>query len=815
MHGRTTEIYQIYNRGNSTLEIPVYQRNYDWGIPQCSRLMDDLEILATADKRTHPKHFFGSVVGRSEDAFRWIVIDGQQRLTTISLLILALTHAINAGDLPTNDDDLGANLIDDYLLIGGNRRKTKFKLKPVKNDAAAYQALFGPEDDFINSSNITANYRYFRDRLRKTSLSADQIWNAIERLEVMHLELEAHDDPQRIFESLNSTGLDLSEADKIRNLVLMNQDFDEQQRLYEERWNPIEKNVDHHTDWFIRIYLVAKTGRTPKAADVFETFKTYTERPYTTMSQILDDMYDYSKHSRDITHSATGWPDVDRQLSRMNRILSDAVRPFLMPVLRDAKDGEISQTDLINVLRIIETYLFRRITCTIAANTLANLFATAYTELRKLRTDQQPYADILTYLLRRRDGGSGRFPNDGEFTEHFESRDFYHLPRNSYRQYLFDVLENGHSKDTRDIAAGIASGDLTIEHIMPQTLTDTWRRELGDDHQRIHDIWENRIANLTVTGYNSAYSNSPFHRKKTMDKGFASSPYRLNDDVRNAATWGEEQLRRRSRRLTAEALDNWPFAHTDFTPPAVVLPTVPMGDDDSFRSRQITAYQFDDAKETVASWTDMLPKVLSLILQQHRQPLLDFAATEALLTTDPTMINSADRRIRKIDPGLGVYVNSGTTTKISLLRRIFDHLDLDTDDLVFTLRPNHGDVDTDNSAAEAPGTPDSPYTALTKFLDRFDEATAGTLDLDDTTELRDEFAAALTPFRRENPLTDLGGQSAEEFIRHTPPDKMTTEQILALITLPVSMATMMGPSVLHTAITSGELSTHLRHLAGQ
>ncbi|HCT14071.1 MAG TPA: DUF262 domain-containing protein, partial [Corynebacterium nuruki] len=183
--------------------------------------------------------------------------------------------------------------------------------------------------------------------------------------------------------------------------------------------------------------------------------------------QILDDMYEYSKNSRAITHAQTGFPTVDRRLRRANLIIGDVVHPLLMPVVADARRGVITERDLHDVIRIIESYIFRRMICQIAANSMAKIFATAYSEMRKLRTADQSYADLLTYVLRRRDGGSGRFPTDADFRESFETRDAYHL-RPVYRQYLFEVLENGDSKDNRDIADKIESGDLTIEHIMPQ-----------------------------------------------------------------------------------------------------------------------------------------------------------------------------------------------------------------------------------------------------------------------------------------------------------------------------------------------------------
>ena len=635
MRGEAKPLWKIFNQSGTSLDIPVYQRNYDWKQAQCERLFTDLEELAKAERNLHPSHFFGSVVGRPEGSWKWVVIDGQQRLTTVSLLMLAIVHAVRDGDISLGESPELVHNLENYLLVDSDPHQLRFKLKPVKNDAAAYRALFGAEDDFIETSNVTANYRFFRDRLRLSDLSAGEVWNAVSRLQVMHLDLEDHDDPQRIFESLNSTGLNLSESDKIRNLVLMNQEIEEQNRLYEQRWNPIEENVDYRTDWFIRWYLTAKTNKTPKKSDVFEAFKLFVQRSSESVPRILDDMYAYSKNSRAITHASTGFPSVDRRLARANLIVGDVVHPFLMPVVDDTRTGVITERDLDSVLHIIESYLFRRTICQVPANALNKIFATAYSELRKLRTSGQSYADLLTWILRRRDGGSGRFPTDADFRESFETRDCYSLRPTEHRQYLFDVLENGDSKDNRDIADKIAANDLTVEHIMPQALTQAWEKELGENAAEVHDTWKNRIGNLTVTGYNSAYSNSSFQKKRDMPEGFATSPYRLNQDVKAAEHWAEEAMRARSARLVDLALAYWSFAETDFRPPEVVRPTETMGDDTSFSSRVVTAYEYGDASETVTDWANLVPQVLGVLLQQNRAGLLAFAEIESLLTTTP------------------------------------------------------------------------------------------------------------------------------------------------------------------------------------
>ena len=342
MKGTTNPILNAFDGNHKELFIPVYQRNYDWQIKQCERLFQDLEDIIAVDRK---KHFFGAVVGKPE-SWKWIVIDGQQRLTTVSLLMLALANALRDGDIESEDDELAEKIEMDYLRIGATKKRTRFKLKPVKDDDKAYQRLFGPEKEFINSSNITANYKYFRERISQTSLNADQLWDAICRLEVMHLDLEEYDDAQRIFESLNSTGLELKEADKIRNFVLMGHDSATQTHLYEDRWNPIEENSDFETDAFIRWYLTTKTARTPKEQDVYEAFKTYVAKTGKSTEEILDDLYEFSSYYRKIRRASTGDQRVNALLRRMNPIRGAVTIPFLMPVLRAVENGETSYDDL-------------------------------------------------------------------------------------------------------------------------------------------------------------------------------------------------------------------------------------------------------------------------------------------------------------------------------------------------------------------------------------------------------------------------------------------------------------------------------------
>lgn len=810
MKGTVTEIWHVFDGQSKELVIPVYQRNYDWSQTQCERLFDDLvEII----EENREKHFFGAVVGSPEDSFTWVVIDGQQRLTTISILMLALVHSARAGEIELDQTSLPDALEANYLFrADGTDPESKVKLKPVKDDAEAYRRLFHAEKDFMESSNVTANYRYFRQRLADTTLSADQIWQAIQRLEIMLLDLQKGDDPQRIFETLNSTGLALTEADKIRNFVLMGLKTKHQDRLYEYQWNPMEKNVEFRTDWFIRWFLVTKTSRTPRQDEVYEAFKRYVQRSGRAIDDVLEEMREYSTYAREITRYETGEPELDKVLARYRTLHSDVMLPFLLPVLRDHHGGTVPLKDMVRIITILESYLLRRTICGMWANALNKIFAHAYSELKRLRTAEQAYSEILIYLLRRRDNSSGRFPDDDEFREELESRNIYRL-RAENRTYLFECLENLDSKDTRDIATRLESGELSIEHIMPQQLTKAWREELGPDADSIHQTWLNRLGNLTVTAYNSAYSNSTFESKLHAANGLAESPYRLNAYVKQQSTWGAEQIEHRTRTLADAALEFWPYADTNFAPPAVVLPTEPMGRSRSFRGRDIVAYEFGDTTQTVSAWSEALPGIVGSILRDHRAQVIASVPDNAMLSTDVAHTGGEERGWVTVDPSLAVYVATSTNQKIRGLRQLFDALDLNADDLVFTLRGDRAPGSEAARADEAP-TPamESPHTGLTKFQPRFEELVSSASTPADTALIRQEFREAFAAHDVSDPMRLLEGRPFLEFT----PEVIAgapAEQILALIHITLDQEKNYNPVALHQTLMDGRAVAWLARLS--
>lgn len=813
MRGSTNPILKSFDGSDNELFIPVYQRNYDWQVKQCERLFQDLEEIIEVDRK---KHFFGAVVGKPETNWTWVVIDGQQRLTTVSILMLALAHSLRDGEIQSEDKKLGNKIEQSYLRIGDDKEETRFKLKPVKDDDKAYRRLFGPEKDFIAASNITANYKYFRQRLASTPLNADQVWDAIQRLEVMHLDLEDFDDAQRIFESLNSTGLELKEADKIRNFVLMGHETKKQTKLYEERWNPVEENTDFETDAFIRWYLTIKTARTPREQDIYEAFKSYVTSRKIASEDILDELLEYSGYYRKLKKATTGDEKVDALLKRMNNIRGAVTIPFLMPVLRAVENGETTYADFFNVLKIIESYITRRFVVGIATNSLNKIFATAVSEVKKLRTDNQPMADIFAYTLLRRTG-AGRFPNDAEFREAFATRNMYNL-RPAWREYIFDVLENGNSNDIRDIAQALHKGKISVEHIMPQTLTNQWREDLGPDAKAIHETWLHRIGNLTVTGYNASYSNSSFQQKKAAPNGFNKTPYRLNDELKETESWGVEEMQARTERFTDHAVDYWSAPQTNFVPPPTVLPTEAMGEEGSFTNRLIASFEYDDLRKTVGSWAEMVEELLTYLMRDHRTAILS-AVPEFNQLRSVSPNSATPRKWRRVDDSLIVFTASSTDDKMSFLRALFEKLALDPDELIFSMRPTKGeeqeqasDGSSSHTAAANDDEADGEFAPIIKYQAQLEEATTLKSEFEATAGLREQFVKDFEQFAREDAEAILGNTPVGDFLAVKKPTEASTNEVLAVITQMLAASAVLGQSYLHNLIVNGTLSVWVGQL---
>lgn len=745
MQGSVQPILSVYDSASRQLIIPVYQRNYDWKIPQCERLFDDLVTLHKEDKESH---FFGAVVADTRNAFHWVIIDGQQRITTTSLLLLALAHALDAGEVESDDKNLSKSIKTSLLKSDAGTDTTKFKLKPVKNDAAAYQKLFSGQA-LIEDSNITRNYRYFRERLARGELSGDELWRAINGLQTMILTLGKDDDPQQIFESLNSTGLSLSEADKVRNLVLMDSTPEQQEYLYENYWNEIENYVDYKTDWFIRLYLTPHLRKAPRRNALYEAFKAFKKDK--DIREVLSDMHESARYAHDVSHACTGVAAADRRLRKFNILQRDVAFPFLVPVVGEFRRGKITDTELTKIVEIVDSYVFRQFVCDIPTQSVGNTFASLFAEAMRIRGDSS-LSEVVTYLLVRRTEGITRFPSDDEFKHDFRTRNMYKIRRQN-RNYLYECLENLDSNDTRDIAGALEEQSVSVEHIMPQTLTPAWKRELGDDAEQIHEEWLNRIGNLTITGYNSMYSNRSYQEKRETENGFLDSPYSLNKVMKNSSTWGLEQLKERTDRLTEAALGYWPRPTTDFKPKIAPLPQEPLGEDTSFTGRHVVAFEYHDIRKSVSSWVEATFEIARLIYSEHPDSVRKYAETSrfwALAETSPAYF-------AEIAPGLHARVGGETNARVLGIRQLFDALDLDKEELIFTFRKNK---DTKQEEAK-----DSRFIKITKLEPLIEElSTPGTV-AEDANQLLADIATVAAELREgdENPLRELNINDISSF----------------------------------------------------
>lgn len=676
------------------LIVPVYQRNYDWKEAHCRKLYTDLVKTIRDNRRWH---FFGGIVSVSDpmgSSSDYLVIDGQQRITTVSLLLLAMVHLIRDGKVIPAQEDLCERIMKRYLVDEINPKQRKMKLKPIKGDQSAYDRLWGDPSDYDWASNITQNYLFFYNEIQKQAVTIDQLFNAVERLQIIDITLTPpDDDPQLVFESLNSTGMDLNEGDKIRNYVLMGLDIETQERYYDEYWSPIEKNAGHDKQTnsydvspFIRDYLSVKQRRITSMKDIYPEFKFFTEKRSESMEETLKDMLAYAKRYNRLINGHPSFPvKLQASIYRLNRFESSVTRPFLMEVLRLQEEDLLDYTQVTEVCRIVESYLLRRIICDLPSNTLSKVFLTLAADIKRFDGSFDLFLEKMKYVLTSKKEKAA-FPDDDTFAECFQNKNIYTMP-SRYKAYIFDRLENGESNEYKEIYGRLDSGEYTIEHIMPQKLSPAWIGELKDDAEIIHAEWLHRIANLTITAYNSKYSNSSFHDKKTMPDGYLQSGIKMNQRIGQKEHWGLAELEERSAELTKQALALWPYALSSYQPPEVQYDEVSLDDDVSLTGRTIVKYRFRGIEHEALSWVDMYAAVLKELHNGNKAYLnyladMDDSVDLAYqVTRDPTKLSSCV----KLDEELYVWTGTATQYKINMLRKFFEQYNQDPSDLVFFL----------------------------------------------------------------------------------------------------------------------------------
>ena len=500
--------------------IPVYQRNYDWLQDNCDQLLSDLVKLIHSGRTSH---FFGSIVTSvAGTGFSRLVIDGQQRLTTISLLLLAGIKAVNDGLLEISNESRKDEAYDLFLNAKYCNSERKIKLVPIENDRIAYDKIFNAEDELDEDSKITRNFRHFYDKLTRKpqQLTFDNLLDAVEHLQIISIELDADDDAQLIFESLNSTGLALTEADKIRNYLLMSLTAEEQQLCFKNYWQKIESATEYNPTKFLRDYLTIKQQlqRPVRLSNIYFEWKKYMDGR--DRKQEMVEMLDYARYYQQVTEAQMETSKLSAKMRHICNIESDVTNVFFIQFLKYAATNNLSYDEIDKVIDVVENYLARRIICNMPGNALTQVFCALHKDVLKSIDEYQSagvpltcsYSDILAYHIMRRDGNY-QLPRDVQFVTAIQTRDAYHMLK-PFQIFLFERLENSVPGEYNDVATDMKKKDATIEHIMPQTLNGEWKNMLGDNYEEIQEKYLHTFANLTLTGINSELSNKAFEIKR-------------------------------------------------------------------------------------------------------------------------------------------------------------------------------------------------------------------------------------------------------------------------------------------------------------
>ncbi len=691
MKGSEARLIDFIDGNKKRFIIPVYQRSYSWKIEQCKQLFDDLVSMIKTGRKTH---FFGSLVslynpnGRNTE---YLIIDGQQRLTTVSLLLLAIYNLLHNNKIYSNEEGLDQEIFEECLIDKHQPTQTRLKLKPIQSDAEAYRLLFDEPDNLQSGSNITINYNYFYSRVQKEEVSVDQLYDAVCSLMIINIELNSEDDPQLIFESLNSTGLDLNEGDKIRNFILMGLNAKDQEVHYKKYWESIEADTNQNVGAFIRDYLSLKTQSIPPQQKIYPIFKSYVFENYqheghVKTEDLLKELRRYAQYYQILLTASSGDKILNACISRLNHLETTVTRPFFIEILRMLNDNQLSIDDVRQIFLISETYLFRRNICELPTNALNKIYMSLHREVERL-DNQVSYVERYKYvLLYKKD--RARFPGNKEFLDKLGTRSIYDM-NSKNKVYILERFEN-RNKEDKDIYRHVMDGDYSIEHIMPQTMTPEWRKMLGEQADRIHEMWLNRLSNLTLTAYNSKYQNAAFEKKRDMKDGYKESGLRLNKWIAEQEKWTETELNDRNTHLLSESLDIWPMPTTSFVPILKTFDEYSLDDDETiFTGRSIVKYRFKSEHDVpVKNWIDMMESIIKTLHEMDQSVLYHLAKHHDGDSDLALWVNDSPDNFRKamqIDKALYVERNNSTIAKIRILRKLFALYHETTADLVFCL----------------------------------------------------------------------------------------------------------------------------------
>ncbi|WRA22425.1 DUF262 and DUF1524 domain-containing protein [Helicobacter pylori] len=534
--------------------IPIYQRVYSWGKEQCKQLWDD--IIKTGGNDKINGHFIGSVLyvlDGNTPSSPLLIIDGQQRLTTITLLFIALRNHLS-DEVKILEKFSRKEEIESYLINSDKDGDKKFRLILSESDRDTLLSLIDKDRRKPSepSLKIVENFKLFEKWINENTDKLETIFKGLEKLMIVWIALKKEkDDPQLIFESMNSKGIELTQTDLIRNYIVMETEVEKQEGFYNQYWRAMEEDFKQNEtlfNQFVRHYLTIKIGKIPNEKRVYEAFKDYRQKEGIGIEDLLKDLKKYCGYFCQIAFKKEADKDLNKALGFLVDLEMDVIYPLLLELYNDYKDGVLSKQDFIPIIYLTESYICRRAVCGLGTNSLNKIFPSFTKKIDKkqyLKSVEKHFGSLK---------GNQRFPNNDEFKDSFITIDFYKLKKN---RYFLERLEKFDTKEPVD------TQKCTTEHIMPQTLTPEWQKDLGENFEEIHEKYLHTIGNLTLTGYNEKYSNNSFQEKRDIEKGFKQSPLRLNQSLKDLESFGEEEIEKRANDLADFALKIWTYPKLD------------------------------------------------------------------------------------------------------------------------------------------------------------------------------------------------------------------------------------------------------------
>ncbi|RXG13260.1 DUF4268 domain-containing protein [Leeuwenhoekiella aestuarii] len=625
MKANELSIHRFLQAANVQFVIPVYQRNYDWTSKECGELFKDILSVGQDFSETH---FIGSIVYIHEgvhttnEVKELVIIDGQQRLTTINILYVALYRYAKENGFEQDADRLyNLFLINQYV----QQESSKLKLKQTDTNSAAFKAIMiGTEKEFDQYSNVIENFNFFKSCI--TEKNFNSIQQGINRLIFVEISLEREkDDPQRIFESLNSTGLELSQSDLIRNFILMDLEPKEQHRIFEQIWNPIEDNAYDLTcqksvvSSYIRDYLTLRNNKIPNKSKVYAEFKKlYANKKDDSYQQELENIKSLSVHYKKFINPVTVKDDtIRKELKYISRLEINVAYPFLLQVFEDAENGVLDTDTLIRILKLIQSYVWRRFIVGLPTNALNKIFMSLYAEI----DIENYYESLAQALVKKR--GTAKFPTDQEIKTALYDKDLYNI-QSKNRSYLFEMLENYNNREFVDTSNEL----ITIEHIFPQNPAMEWEQELpAEVFFMFKEKHLNTLANLTLSGNNGALGNKSFNAKKGMNKdgleqGYLYSRLWLNNFLRDIDVWNLTNYTTRFDLIYERFLKIWNYPDV---PVEVEEDDVEVNifNADKPTGKKLEYFIFEETKYEETHIAQMYFTVLSELYAKNPQLLLD------------------------------------------------------------------------------------------------------------------------------------------------------------------------------------------------